>query len=103
MPENQQPTSFSDNTPYLIVTSDNPKNAFNLALETAEMWASFLEKENYFTPKRFTIKNDPKHPYEETKAISFLATSEALDLRTNYAGCMFLSNERYMFYMNIKK
>ena len=88
---------------YYVSKGTDPKKAFEVMKEEILMWNEFDNKDTpTFFPKRFTIYSDPANPLSDEQVQNYITTNNFF-LRNNYAGCIFLTNERFLFYMHKEK
>ena len=83
---------------YYVASGDNPKQAFQTMTEEIEMWNSYDNSPSSFQPKKFTIVSSPQNPLRQDQVQNFI-TSNEINIRNNYAGCIFLEDSKYLFYM----
>lgn len=83
---------------YYFVRGDSPKDSFATLKEIESMYHDSGQKIFDISPKKYTIVNDPKNPEKRTNALEF-AKAANTKVRPNYAGCVFLEDGEYLFYM----
>lgn len=77
-----------------ITHPKGPKVAFNILLNLIETDFDYWDA----VPKKYTIINSPSEPVSLEQAYLIVSEGE-FSLRNNYAGCLFLTNNTYLFFM----
>lgn len=79
---------------YLLQHSEGPKAVFLELLNLSEQ----DDKSWDLLPKKYTILNSPSEPLDLQSAYNFISEGD-FSLRKNYAGCLFLQDNFYLFFM----
>jgi hypothetical protein len=77
-----------------VKTSKGPRVAFDVLLNLIEITPDYWD----LPPKKYTILNAPSEPVTLTQAYDLISKGD-FSLRNNYAGCFFLENDSYLFFM----
>jgi hypothetical protein len=80
-----------------IIKSDSPKQAFETMVEQIYCWNEFENKDS-FVPKRYQLLSSPQEPLEDKHVASYIESISNKKIRNNYVGCLFLIDQRYIFY-----
>ena len=77
-----------------IVNPRGPRVAFDTLLNLIEIDPTYWDA----TPKKYTISSDPLKPISLQDAYALISQGD-FSLKNNYAGCFFIENKTYLFFM----
>lgn len=80
-----------------LIKADSPSTAFSNLKSNLEIWESVDQKEWPFIPKHYKLLNAPGSSLKMIDAIEIIE-SQDYKVRSNYAGCLFLDSNTYLFF-----
>lgn len=83
---------------YYFIKGTSPKDSFANLKKIESAYNDSGQSIFYISPKKYTIVNDPKEPEKRINALEF-AKATKVKVRFNYAACVFLEDDEYLFYM----
>lgn len=86
---------------YYVAKGADPKTAFQNMTEEIEMWVNYNNSVPEFQPKKYTIIASPENLLNEDQVQNYITTND-IKIRNNYAGCLFLTDDRFLFFMERK-
>ena len=80
-----------------LIKADSPSVAFSNLQDNLKTWESVNQNEWPFIPKHYKLLNAPGSNLKMAEAISIIE-SQNYKVRSNYAGCLFLDSNTYLFF-----
>ena len=80
-----------------IVKAASPSIAFSNLQDILALWEDADHSEWPFIPKHYKLLNGPESTLTMTEALT-IVESQNYKIRSNYAGCLFLDSNTYLFF-----